>query len=161
MKRAPTAPAMPRPLAVLAGDATCLRSAARAWSGPSGRASLRSSPALLGSRNGTLAFLGRPLGPETPWPGGPLLWLLPERGPSVADLAILRTLLATHGEQVSAIVVVICFPADVSEREAAQDLEAIDDTLRFGIPPERPYTVSAVWLEQGPVPLGEWLERLR
>jgi hypothetical protein len=114
----------------------------------------------VGSQNRTLAFLERPLGPEIPWPGGRLLWLLPERGPSVADLAILRTLLVIHGEKVPAIEVVICFPAGVSEGDAAKDLDAIDVSLRFGIPSERPYLLSAVWLEQGPVLLHEWLERL-
>lgn len=151
---------MPRPLAVVVGDTTCLRSAARAWSGQAGPARLRSSPALLPSGNKTLAFLGGPLGPDIPWPGGRLVWLLPERGPSVADLAILSTLLSRHGEYIPGIDVVICFPPGVSERDAAQDLDFIDVTLRYGIPPERPYTLAAAWLERGPVPLSKCLDRL-
>ncbi len=141
-----------RTIAVFGGDGTCLRAVLRRWTGravaegaSAGETGIATGGASGGQR---IAVLHRPGGVLTPWPGGPLVWLFPERGPSETELAQLRqTLVANRAEGFPRLVIVICLPDDLTPEQAAGDLATIGDTLGVGLPEELDCSLQAVWFD--------------
>lgn len=81
-----------------------------------------------------------------PWPGGPLIWLLPERGPSEPELALLRQVLRANEKARPRLCILVCFPHDVDVAAANVDLDTISDTLRWGVDGDVEMEIEAVWL---------------
>lgn len=81
-----------------------------------------------------------------PWPGGPLIWLLPERGPSDPELALLRQVLRANEKARPRLRILVCLPHDVDIDTANADLDMISDTLRWGIDGDIEMEIEAVWL---------------
>lgn len=147
--------------AVISGDRTCVRSlihASRSGLSATGPSQRRSGANIrLEGTNQRLMVVSVRDPMPTPWPGGVLVWLLPERGPSEQDLAELTgALLALPPEVVTRIV--LCVPASVTEPQAAEDVQIVGRNLDWVIPEGMTVSVEALWLwGGGPVRLQEWL----
>lgn len=92
--------------AVLAGDAACLRTAALAMGLLS--APTRSGLVLFDCGGAELAIQFGAWVEGTVWPGGTLVWLVPERGPSAQDLLEWRQLTRTPGATATEPWVIVC-----------------------------------------------------
>ncbi len=98
----------------------------------------------------------------TAWPGGPLVWLLPERGPSQPELVQLRNVLSIHQTQMNELIILLCAPSDLAEENVANDLDVIVETLRWSLNPDQEFRIEAVWDKtEGENNLADWLSALR
>jgi len=153
-------------LAVFGGDRACLRSVVLYWSGKSGaRLSERiTNPFQLRADDAESEIT---IIPEYPtlmsvWPGGPMVWLLPERGPSEPELAQMRQFLSSHHGMIPSFVVLFCIPSGTPKEELERDLDIVSETLYSGIEFDADIYLEAVWLQQDDVgSLGSWLTKLR
>lgn len=130
-----------RHAAVLGGDPLCVGTAIRAWVGSRGAGVPLQTTRLKDGRRGVLTILGRETTGLSPWPGGPLVWLVPERGPSMQELAALRSMCVAHLDVTNEPVVVVCvepgagFPTET-------ELEAIAASLSGALPEGRGYQLG-------------------
>jgi len=142
-------------VAVFGGDETCLRAVLRRWTGQPVKnlAGFEGPLFIPGGAGGKYAVvLSGSEEPLATWPGGPLVWLFPERGPSQAELGQLRTVIDAHLKDDHDLVIAICLPGDLTEEQAVQDLEIIERTINLGLPAERTYTLLALWLDDDQQP---------
>lgn len=150
---------------VVGGDVACIRAVVHHWTGRAPSRVLKGRPGVLrlsDARNRRdLVLLLEPTTRLEHWPGGPLIWVLPERGPSDPELAQLRLTLSSGATQGTNLVVLVCLPHDLDADAAASDLEIISETLRWGVAPEVEMELEAVWLsgtQEGS--LSAWLAAL-
>jgi hypothetical protein len=151
-------------VAVVGGDEACIRALVRHWTGRPAARVLRASQAirLLDATNRRSILVINKSATPKPWPGGPLVWLFPERGPSEPDLAQLRWVLAANAANCPVLRVLLCLPFDVSPGAAAKDLDIVAETLRWAVDPGVEMEIEAVWLFDAPEStLGSWLDKLR
>jgi len=151
------------PAAVLGGDLACLRAAARLWAGAPLRPDGKGQVLLADrERKRDLLLLLEAGAPANSWPGGRLVWLWPERGPSGPDLTQLRLGLRTQAELCESLLVLVCLPEEVAPVSVAGDLDTILETLRWAVDPGLAVELQALWLSglQSPT-LGSWLANLR
>lgn len=157
---------VPEPtVAVVGGDEACVRALVRRWTGQPAAKVLRDRDAVrlhdVGHRRAILVMHQSTV-PLQPWPGGPLVWLFPERGPSELELAVLRQVLATNATNCPALRVLLCLPFDVAPEVAVKDLEVITETLRWALEPQVEMEIEVAWLSDVPDPsLAAWLDNLR
>jgi len=142
----------PETVAVFGGDITCLRAVVRRWTGRVAEPGTTPADSEIATGGSTgerrIAILRRPGSALSPWPGGPLVWLFPERGPSETELAQLRqALVADRTTAPPRLEVVICLPDDLTLEQAVQDLATIGETLGVGLPADRDCSLRAVWLD--------------
>lgn len=151
---------------VVGGDPASVRSLVRKWCGrrvPAWTTLSASSFAVRHKhRHQDLWVLGSTLAPElVPWPGGPLIWLFPERGPSAPELAELRRTMSLSGFPRPAVRILVCVPHDVSVEMARADLRTIANTLSWSMDPDIVMELEDVWLEDNTQDsLEGWLETL-
>ena len=154
-----------RTVGVVGGDAACLRAVVHHWTGraPS-KMLLRDTEVVRLSDVDDLrdlVFLFEPTALLDPWPGGPLIWMYPERGPSEPELAQLRLALSVNAAAAPALRVVLCLPFDLDSDKASDDLDIISETLRWAVDPEVQMSIEAVWLSGTQTPtLPNWLSGL-
>lgn len=153
-------------LAVFGGDRVCVEAVARRWAGPAATRALARGDGFVtlahrdaGARVGVLLD---PSAAPTLWPGGPVVWLVPERGPSQPELAQLRRVLTAHRGPPLALMILLCVPGSLSHAEAAEDLQSVAQTLRWGLDANQRVELQVVWLAgDGEPNLGSWLQELR
>jgi len=151
---------------VVGGDLACIRTMVNHWTGKSAIRILRTKRSVIrvcdAARRRDLIIL---LDYDTriiPWPGGPLIWLFPERGPSEPELAQMRTALNLHSASTSDLRVLLCLPHDVQPEAALEDLDIISETLRWSVDEDMEVTLEAVWLDgDGSSTMDAWLAALR
>lgn len=153
-------------IAVFSGDKACIRSVVRYWSGQHGIKLLErmNKPFQLRSDHAaaeiTIITDYQVVMPA--WTGGPLVWLLPERGPSEPELAQMRHFLSIHHGVIPSFVVLLCIPAGTPKDEVERDLDIVSETLSSSIETDVDVRLEAVWLEQNVADsLGLWLKTLR
>ena len=136
--------------AVVGGDVVCMREVARLWGNEHAHRTLHSNRALhwVISKDGNqyIAFIGDTTSELAYWPGGPLLWLFPDRGPGAPELAILRCFLAMNAQAREDLRVMILLSDDVEERDVPIILDDVVQTLEWGIGHGIDFVVSAVCL---------------
>jgi len=153
-----------RCVGVAGGDMACLRTAVRRWTGhPASHVIQRGAQVVrladVDNRR-DLVFLLDSTKPISPWPGGPLIWLYPERGPSEPELAQMRVALINHNCHPK-LHILICLPHDTNLLSANRDLDIIAETLMSAVDPEVEMEIEAVWLsDKESMTLGHWLDRL-
>lgn len=134
---------------MVGGDAACLRAVVHHWTGraPSGVLVGDISVVRLSDENNRrdLVFLFEPAALD-PWPGGPLIWMYPERGPSEPELAQMRLAQSANAVAAPALRVMLCLPHDLDADSASADLDIISETLRWAVDPDVEMDVEAVWL---------------
>lgn len=151
---------------VVGGDPACVRSLVRKWCGrpvPTWTTHARSSFAVRHEhRHQELWVLGSTPTPGlVPWPGGPLVWLFPERGPSAPELAELRRTISLSGLPRPSVRILVCMPHDVSIETASADLGTIANTLAWSMDPDTVVELEHVWLEDNSQhSLDRWVETL-
>ena len=152
-------------VAIVGGDEACIRALVRHWTGRPAARVLRASQATRlrdAANRRTILTINQSTTLLQPWPGGPLVWLFPERGPSEPDLAQLRRVLAANAANCPALRVLLCLPFDVAPGAAAKDLDIVAETLRWAVDPTVEMEIEAVWLSDAPdSTLGSWLDNLR
>ncbi len=126
-------------MAVFAGDDLCVRTAARIWT--DGTSPLDHGAHALARRHGTSALFV--LGPRVDvptWTGGPLVWMLPERGPSQPELARLRTLasIAPDGPWI-----VVCVEPEAGLPND-DELAAMERAIARALPPTTSFQLGVV-----------------
>jgi hypothetical protein len=135
---------------VVGGDDACVRALVQRWTGrPARIGTLTESIALADREHRREIVLLTGLAGSTrlePWPGGPLIWLLPERGPSEPELALLRQVLRANEKASPMLRILVCLPHDVDVDAASADLDTISDTLRWGVDGDVEMEIDAVWL---------------
>lgn len=86
-----------RAVGVVGGDTVCLRAVIHHWTGRPPSSVLVGDISVLrladADNRRDLVFLFEPGAHLGPWPGGPLIWMYPERGPSEPELAQMRVAL--------------------------------------------------------------------
>jgi hypothetical protein len=143
-----TAPARSA-VGVVGGDATCVRALVQRWTGrPMRMGGKRTEVVSLPDQENRREVVVLTESPSTlePWPGGPLIWLLPERGPSQPELALLRQVLYANERAHPRLCVLVCIPHDVAVAAANADLDTIADTLRWGVNGDVEIEIEAVWV---------------
>ena len=140
----------PQAVGVVGGDTACIRAAIHHWTGRAPSSVLANEAKIVrlpdaGHRR-DLVFLFEFAGHLEPWPGGPLIWMFPERGPSEPELSQMRLALTANKLAASALRVLLCLPADLNSAAACDDLDIISETLRWAINPDIEMDVEAVWL---------------
>lgn len=139
-----------RVVGVVGGDIACLRAVIYHWTGraPSsvlvGDISVVRLPDADNRRD--LVFLFEPLASLDSWPGGPLIWMYPERGPSEPELAQMRLALGAKATAAPALRILLCLPYDLDTDTASADLDIISETLRWAVDPDVEMDIEAVWL---------------
>jgi hypothetical protein len=130
-------------IAVVAGDELCVRTAIGAWATPTKLVSPEPSNPHAQRDDGVTAafFLGVP-SDVVPWPGGPLVWLLPERGPSVPELAQLRVA-ATLAPTLPEPWVLVCVEPEC-EFPSEPELLAIERALQRALAPGQSFRLGVV-----------------
>jgi hypothetical protein len=135
---------------VVGGDTTCLQALVQRWTGRPGRIEKLTETVCVPDRENRreIALLNGVTGSTSlePWPGGPLIWLVPERGPSEPELALLRQVLRANEKTRPTVRLLVCLPHDVDAIAANDDLDAISETLRWGLDGEVELEIEAVWL---------------
>lgn len=150
---------------VIGGDTACIRAVIHRWTGraPSSLLTNDARVVLLPDVNGQrdLIFLFEPAAHLDLWPGGPLIWMCPERGPSEPELAQLRLVLTSNESATPVLRVLLCVPEDVDAVAASDDLDIISETLRWAVAPDVEVEVEAVWLSGShEATLSAWLAML-
>jgi len=150
---------------VVGGDAACMRTLAYHWTGQPAMKALESCEQVVrltdSENRRDLVFLLDADTQITPWPGGPLIWLYPERGPSEPELAQLRLALRANEAANPQLRILLCLPDDVDPTEAASVLDIVSDTLLWAVDPNVAIELEAVWLLDGqPNSLAQWLMKL-
>ncbi len=131
-----------RHVAVLGGDPLCVGTVISAWVGSRGAGTPRRTTRLPGVRRDVLTILGRDdAAAPSPWPGGPLVWLVPERGPSMQELAALRAVCGAHRDAAIEPVVVVCVEPGAGFPTEAE-LEAVAASLSGALPEGRGYQLG-------------------
>jgi hypothetical protein len=149
---------------VVGGDQTCVRSLRHALGLPHpglqrGRR-FRSDGPVHADTPPRIVVLGVGQAPPAPWPGGCLVWLLPERGPSEPDIAEFLGALNALPQDVE-VRIVLCVPASVDSSQAADDVQTVGRGLDWVVPDGRAVVIEAVWLwGGGEVSLSRWLAGL-
>ena len=149
---------------VVGGDMACIRSVVRQWTGKIASRMIPPRVQVLRladmETRRDLVFLLSPAAID-PWPGGPLIWLLPERGPSEPELAQLRLTLNINRTDYPAVSILLCLPAEVDTTAASSDLDIITETLHWAVDSPVEINIEAVWLSgNGPCSIAHWLSRL-
>ena len=120
-------------VATVAGDEVCVLTAARAWAAPVGIRALEAGVRVMARPDGaTVAFVSGTCDASSLPPGAPLVWLVPERGPSQPELAHLRSLCAGLARDAEPWILV-CFEPDgglPSESEVATIERSVQRALR-------------------------------
>ncbi len=154
-----------RAVGVVGGDTACLRAVIHHWTGraPSsvlvGDISVVRLPDADNRRD--LVFLFELPVPLDPWPGGPLIWMYPERGPSEPELAQMRLALGAEAIAAPALRILLCLPYDLDTDTASADLDIISETLRWAVDPDVEMDIEAVWLSgDHEATLSAWLAGL-
>lgn len=150
---------------VVGGDRACIHAVVHHWTGrPASKVltgAARAARVSGGENRRDIVILQEPSASLNPWPGGPLIWLYPERGPSELELAQMRLALSANATSSPRLRILLCLPQDVDPDSAEGDLDIISDTLRWAVDPGVEMEVEAVWLsgDQGPT-LFSWLVKL-
>jgi len=141
-----------KPLAVVGGDHACMRQLARLWGGKRAAGVLRSPRDLFWisdrARREYLAFVMTATASLDPWPGGAIVWLFPDRGPSEPELSIMRQFLTRHLEGAVVLRVFLCMDDDVDEADAAIVLDVVSRTLEWAVDCEAGFTAEAIWFSR-------------
>lgn len=149
---------------VVGGDDACVRSLVQRWTGRPARVGTPTEiVGLLDRENRRKIVLLTGLAGSTPlepWPGGPLIWLVPERGPSEPELALLRQVLRANEKASPRVRILVCLPHDVDIDAANADLDTISDTLRWGVDGDVEMEIEAVWLSGNVTSIDRWLAGL-
>lgn len=78
-----------RAVGVIGGDTACLRSVVHYWTGRAPSNVLPKDISVVrlpdADNRRDLIFIFEPAVSLDPWPGGPLIWMYPERGPSAGS----------------------------------------------------------------------------
>ena len=139
-----------RVVGVVGGDTACLRAVVHHWTGRAPSCVLADDISIvrLSDENNRrdLVFLFEPAVPLDPWPGGPLIWMYPERGPSEPELAQMRLALSANALAAPVLRVLLCLPYDLDAEAASADLDIISETLRWAVDPDVEMDIEAVWL---------------
>jgi len=150
---------------VVGGDTACLRTVVHHWTGRAPSSVLVGDIEVIrlsdANKHRDLIFVFEPAAHLDPWPGGPLIWMYPERGPSEPELAQLRMVLSANAAAAPALRVVLCLPYYLDVDAASADLDIISERLRYAVDPDVEIDIEAVWLS-GPheVTLSNWLAGL-
>lgn len=151
---------------VVGGDASCIHAFIRQWTGhPASRMCPKDVPSIRLTDMGKsrdIVFLLTSGAQLIPWPGGPLIWLYPERGPSEPELAQMRLALTNHPDVSQPLVILLCLPQDVDRSAAEHDLDIVHQTLLWAVEPAVEITLEAVWMSDSQSDnLCQWLDCLR
>lgn len=151
---------------VVGGDAACMRAFIHQWAGhPASWMCPKGVPIIRlpdSGYNRDIVFLLSAGVHLTPWPGGPLIWLYPERGPSEPELAQMRLALGNFTDIGQPLVILLCLPQDVDRLAAEHDLDIIYKTLLWAVEPTVEIELEAVWMSDSqPGSLRQWLDCLR
>lgn len=130
-------------VAVVAGDELCVQTAARAWVPSSLSRPVRGGVLhLVGSDGNAIAFVSSGVRDGVAWSGGPLIWLVPERGPSQPELAQLRAI-ASRAPASHEPWILVCVEPEAGAPNQAE-LLAIERAVQRALPSERSYCIGVV-----------------
>jgi len=151
---------------VFGGDSACLRAVVHHWTGRAPSAVLTGEEQVVRladtDNRRDLVVLCDPSIRLDPWPGGPLVWMYPERGPSDPELAQMRVALNANESAAPSLQVLLCLPHDVELAAASSDLDIISETLRWAVDPGVEMEIEAVWLSgTHDATLAAWLATLK
>lgn len=139
-----------RLVGVVGGDTACLRAVIHHWTGRAPSSVLVGDISVVrlsdAEKRRDLIFLFEAAAPLDPWPGGPLIWMYPERGPSEPELAQMRLALSANATAAPALRVLLCLPYDLDADAASADLDTISETLRWAVDHDVEMDIEAVWL---------------
>jgi len=145
----PVAGVEPRCIAVVGGDRACMRATAYVWTGRAAGELFKNAGSVVRLPNPAsdqeLVFVLDSEEQLCPWPGGPLVWLYPERGPSEPELAQMRRAWANSRDGNRKFQILICLPAEVAHETAAHDLDILDRTLRWATDPGIEFELRGLW----------------
>lgn len=134
---------------VVGGDTACLRAVIHHWTGRTPSSVLEGDTSVIrlsdANNHRDLVFVFEPAAPLDPWPGGPLIWMYPERGPSEPELAQMRLALGANAIAAPALRILLCLPYDLDADTASTDLDIISETLRWAVDPDVEMDIEALW----------------
>lgn len=81
-------------------------------------------------------------------PDGDIVWLVPERGPSIYEVAEFRHFLENFDISDKQLQIVVCLPHDQSEKEANETIDEIAKMAKPAVPDNVDATVEIVWLSR-------------
>lgn len=100
------------------------------------------------SPNAQLCFLPEQIPNTWHWQGGELFWLLPERGPGLHDISLLRRVLnLLFLPKNVPLKIIVCLPSDQTEREANDSKDSIINSVIYHIPPSFETVLEFVWID--------------
>jgi hypothetical protein len=135
---------------IVAGDLTCLRTVVKHWTGkPLDSLLLPMNDVIYLSDKDNereLLFIFSSQFKLEVWPGGPLIWLFPERGPSELELIQFKLFLENNVPEEESLRIVLCLPHEVTINEVQELLKNVSETLCWAINQEYGISIEAVYL---------------
>lgn len=159
-------PSLKENVAVFIGDYHSMKYVAQFWSGERQCGLFKiitsSQPIYIADkRERTICLITQGQDSINHWPGGNLVWLVPERGPSMPELNDFIAFLCNNKKYFHSgfpLSILTCLPDDMNAEEARLTIEHVANTIAYAVPEIFEVTLEAVWLSNTVAhTIGEWI----